>query len=101
MGTSLVRDAINGFDPEKHPFFQIRDLQLFLPEEGGKTVGRIAALNNHHYNNYLNEETAIFNSYAAINSPEVSEALFTATFEWSRARGLTKIIGPRGLISKS
>ncbi len=95
----LVQDAINGFDPDKHPFFQLGELQLFLAEENGKTAGRIAALNNHYYNKYLNEETAFFGFYDVINSPEVSEALFRAAFEWSRARGLTKIIGPRGLIS--
>ena len=63
----LVQDAINSFDPNKHPFFQLGELQLFLAEENGKTVGRIAALNNHHYNKYLNQKTAFFGFYDAIN----------------------------------
>jgi len=95
----LIQDAINGFNPDKHPFFQIGDLQLFLAKENGKAVGRIAVMDNKHYNGYLNESTAFFGFYDVINSSQVSEALFKAAFTWARAQGLSKIIGPRGLIS--
>jgi hypothetical protein len=95
----LVQDAINGFNPGKHPFFQIGELQLFLAKKDGRVVGRIAVLDNRHYNDYLGESTAFFGFYDVIDNSEVSAALFNSTFEWSHRRGLDKIIGPRGLVS--
>lgn len=94
----LVSSSYDDFNPDKHPFFQLGELQLFLAEEDGKVVGRIAVMNNKYYNEYLDETTAFFGFYDVINSNEVSDALFTAAFDWSRARGLTKIMGPKGLV---
>jgi len=95
----LFQDALNGFDPDKHPFFKHGELQLFLAEKDGKIAGRIAVMDNRHYNDYLNESTAFFGFYDVIDDSEVSAALFKAAFDWARERGLNKIIGPRGLVS--
>ena len=95
----LLNDARNAFDPEKHPFFKHGELKLFLAEKKGRVIGRIAVMDNRHYNEYLSESTAFFGFYDVIDDAEISGALFDSAFEWARNRGLTKIIGPRGLIS--
>lgn len=95
----LFKGAVNDFHTGKHPFFQHGELRLFLAERDGRTVGRVAAMENRHYNEYLGETTAFFGFYDVIEDREVSNALFEAVFAWARERGLTKMIGPRGLVS--
>ena len=95
----LVRSAVNNFHSGEHPFFQHGEIQLFLAELDGRAAGRIAVMNNHHYNENLNSSTAFFGFFDSIDNIEVSTGLFDAALEWSRNRKLNKIIGPRGLIS--
>jgi ribosomal protein S18 acetylase RimI-like enzyme len=95
----LFKSAVNDFYTGEHPFFNHGDLELFLAENNGKSAGRIAVMENRHYNNFLGESTAFFGFYDLIDSSEVSKALFEAGFNWARKRGLSRIIGPRGLVS--
>ncbi len=95
----LFHSLVDDFHSGKHPFFQHGEIQLFLAEQNNRVVGRIAVMNNHHYNEYLKTSTSFFGFFDSINDTKVSNALFNAAFEWSRKRNLTKIIGPRGLIS--
>lgn len=94
----LVSDSFDTFNPAKHPFFKHSDAELFLAEENGKTLGRIVVMENRRYNNFRGDNTAFFGFYDVIEELEISNLLFEAAFEWSKARGLHRIIGPRGLI---
>lgn len=81
-----------------HPFYAHSEADFFLAEADGAVVGRIAALENRRYNAYKQSQTAFFGYFEAIHEQEVAEALFTAVCEWAHRRGLTDIIGPRGVI---
>lgn len=95
----LISSAYDDFNPEKHPFFQHAELQLFLAKKDQKTIGRIAVMDNKHFNDHVGDSTAFFGFFDAIEDCKISRALFDAAFIWSRDRGLTHMIGPRGLIS--
>ena len=59
-------------------------------------IGRLAVLDNRHYNEYNNEVTAFFYLFECEDDIEAAKGLFTAAFDWARSRGLTKILGPKG-----
>ena len=88
----LVHDAFTDFNPRKHPFYKHSQIQLFLAEKDGKVVGRLAAMDNRRFNDYLGKKTAFFGFYDVIEDLEVSQALFQSAFDWSCDRGLDKMV---------
>jgi GNAT superfamily N-acetyltransferase len=83
-------------DPKRHPFYKHSQAAFFLAYEGTRAVGRIAVMDHRIYNQYNNEETAFFYLFECENNPAVSRELFKAAFKWARARGLKKMLGPKG-----
>ena len=47
-------------DEKKNPFFQHSKAQLFLARRNGQVVGRIAAIRNNNYNEYINVNVGFF-----------------------------------------
>lgn len=93
---SSVRSQLNH---EVHPFFKHSVGDFFIAEDDrGKTIGRIAALENKRYNTHNNTNLGFFAFYEVVEDQEVSNQLFETVFEWCRQRGLTGVIGPKGLI---
>ncbi len=81
---------------EKHPYYEHSESDFFLAIRDGKVVGRIAALVNRPFNEYHNCKDGEFYLFDAIDDQEVANALFDRVFEWARARGLERIVGPKG-----
>lgn len=94
----LIPSLLDDLNPEKHPFFQHSEAQLFLAVKDGKTAGRIAVMDNTRCNEFRGEKTAFFGFFDVIEDPRAAKSLFEVAFEWSRSRGLNRMIGPRGLI---
>ncbi|MBN1978626.1 MAG: hypothetical protein JW918_14605 [Anaerolineae bacterium] len=86
-------------DLNRHPFYEHSEAAFFLALEGGEVVGRIAALDNAHYNEYHQKRTAFFCHFDVVNDPAASRALFDAAFDWARGRGLDEMWGPQGLVA--
>jgi hypothetical protein len=82
----------------KHPFFQHSEADFFIAEDGGKTLGRIAVMNNKRANEFRGTQTAFFGFLEMVDDVDVALGLFEASFKWARQRGLDQIIGPRGFI---
>jgi GNAT superfamily N-acetyltransferase len=93
----LFIDAYLPLNRKKHPFFQHSAADFFLATRDGKVVGRICAADNRPFNEYHKTKKAHFYAFDTINDLEVARALFEAAFDWSRARGLDTMIGPKGL----
>ena len=83
-------------DPKRHPFYRHSQAAFFLAYDGPHPVGRIAVMDNRPYNEYNNHQTAFFYLFECENDSTASQRLFEAAFEWARARGLTKMLGPKG-----
>ncbi len=93
----LYMDAYLPLNRKKHPFFRHSEADFFLAVDDGKVVGRICAGENKPFNDYHHTKKAQFYYFDAINDQQVADALFNAVFDWSHARGLDTVIGPKGL----
>lgn len=82
----------------KYPYYEHSEADFFLAERDGRLVGRIAVLENRHYNTHWNSHTAFFNLFDAEDDVEAARGLFEAIEAWARARGLTKIVGAKGFL---
>ena len=92
----FLSDAYLKMDKEKHPFYDHSESDFFLAIRDGKVVGRIAALMNNPFNEYHKCKEGEFYLFDSIDDQEVANALFDRVFEWARARGLERIVGPKG-----
>lgn len=84
-------------DPSRHPFYRHSEAAFLLAEsETGQALGRLAALDNRHFNDHKGTKTAFFYLFESIDDRAVAEGLFDRAIQWSRARGLAEMIGPKG-----
>lgn len=90
-------DAYNQLNRKKHPFHEHSDVEFFLAVRDGQDVGRIAVIENKPFNQYHHEKTADFYLFECENDLEATTLLFNTAIEWAKARGLNKIIGPKGM----
>ena len=90
--------ALKILDATKHPFYEHSIADFFLAEEDGRVLGRVAMLENRHYNNYHKSKASFFGYFETVENIEVARALLHTAKEWTAARGLDTIIGPRGVI---
>jgi hypothetical protein len=94
----LVDDVKLMMNRRKYPFYEHSDADFFLAEREGRVVGRIAVLENRHYNEHAQSRMAFFYLFDAENDPEAAVALFGEIEAWSKARSLTKIAGAKGFL---
>lgn len=82
---------------KKNPYYKHSDAVFLVAyDEEKKPVGRVALLDNRRYNDFNHEKTAFFTLFECVNAPDIARALFFEGIEWARARGLNKVIGPKG-----
>jgi GNAT superfamily N-acetyltransferase len=81
------------FNQKKSPFLEHADMGLFLASDNGKTVGRIAAIDDHTHNATHHDNLAAFGFFEA-DSDAAARALFTAAEEWARKKGRALMRGP-------
>ena len=90
----LMMDREKLIDRKKNPFYSHSDMELFLAERGGKIVGRIGAIVNHHHNKEHEDKVGFFGFYESINDQSVANALFDAAKKYLRSKGMTAMRGP-------
>lgn len=82
------------FDLRRHPFWAHAERECFLARDGGRTVGRIAAIRDRNFNEFHGEQAGFFGFLETVNDPEVCGALLEAARSWLRERGAQVIRGP-------
>ena len=90
-------DAYAQLNPKKHPFYEHSEIEFFLAVRDKRDVGRIAAIENKPFNQYHNTKEADFYFFDCENDPEAASSLFNTVFDWAKQRGLTKVVGPKGM----
>jgi len=90
----LIMDMKNILSKQKNPFFHHSDAQLFLAEQDGQIVGRIAAIVNNNHNKTHNETTGFFGFFECIEAQDVADALLKTAADWVRGKGMTCLRGP-------
>jgi hypothetical protein len=94
---SFTFEARRVFDHARFPFYKHGEAAFLLAlSKDGAPVGRVAILKNITYNEFNHEKSAFFHLFECQNDPETACALFEQGARWARARGLNKIIGPKG-----
>lgn len=93
----LLVDAHLFLDRRKHPFYEHSQADFFLAWRNGQPVGRIAALENRPFNAYHQLRDAEFYFFESIDDLQVSNALLETVGDWARQRGLTRLVGPKGM----
>ena len=79
----------------KHPFHKHNSLQCFLAYDGGKIVGRIAAILNNGHNQYNKVNDGFFGFFDCIDDQETANLLFATAAQWLKDKGVDqKFIGP-------
>jgi len=92
----IYMDVEAQIDPKKQPFFEHSEAEFFIAVRDGRDVGRIAALNNRHYNEFKEKRQAQFYLFECEDDQEAADKLFERVFEWAKARGLDHVVGPKG-----
>jgi len=94
----LVDDTKLLLNRREYPFYQHSDADFFVAERDGQVVGRIAVLENHHYNAHRDSHTAFFYLFEAEDDAKVGQALFAAAESWAKSRNLIKMVGAKGFL---
>lgn len=89
----LLMDIKKTINP-KNPFFEFAQMQLFVAEQDGKIVGRIAAIKNDAHNRLHNENAGHFGFFECPDDQTIANTLFDTATDWCRKQGLNYIIGP-------
>jgi GNAT superfamily N-acetyltransferase len=87
----MVRDTI---DTRKNPFWRNADRKLFVARREGRTVGRIAAIENRAHNDFHGDRVGFFGFFECLDDDEAAGALFDAAERWLGERGLDTMRGP-------
>jgi hypothetical protein len=89
----LIKDQLLKFSPN-HPFRSHSEMILFLALQGGRIVGRIAGIIDHHYIEFHQEKVGFFGFFESIHDAGVSESLLSRVRGWLKEHGMEKMAGP-------
>jgi len=93
---SLLRGEMSTLSPKSNPAFEHCDTLFLMAFEGGRMVGRIAGIINHHYIEQWNKKDARFCWFDTIDDPEVSRILIERIEKWAAEKGMERVVGPMG-----
>ncbi len=79
---------------KQHPFHEVAEVQTFIAQRDGVTMGRIAAILNHAHNQHYNSQIGFFGFFESVDDQQVADALFDAARAWFAERNITQLRGP-------
>lgn len=88
------------FDRMKNPTLDHTVDQLFLLEDEGHVIGRIAAFYDTLANDFWEEAIGLFGYYECPDDPAASAMLLGAAAEWLREQGMKSMRGPWSFVSQ-
>ena len=96
-----LKSEIRGqFNNKKNPTLDHCEYGLFLLEDKGKTIGRIAAFTDKIAIDSWKEPVGLFGYNECIDSKEASVMLFEAAAGWLRSKGMKYMRGPWSFVSQ-
>jgi len=81
-------------DKEKNAFYNNGNIAMFLAEQNGKICGRIAAIEDHRFNDFHDSNIGFFGFFECIDDESVAKLLFKVTTDWLAEKGYTDVLGP-------
>jgi GNAT superfamily N-acetyltransferase len=96
-----LRDEQRGqFDPKRNPLLDHCEWQLFLLEDAGKYIGRIAAFLDILAIDFWKERIGLFGYYECIPDLAASQLVLNAARNWLRTKNCTSMRGPWSFVSQ-
>jgi len=96
----IYMDEWEFFNPKKNKSFQSCDTILLLAYRDKEVVGRIMGIIHHKYNEKHQENHARFAFFETWNDEEVATSLISAVENWSREKGMDRMVGPLAFSDK-
>ena len=93
----LYADLKGMFSPKKNAALEFCQYRLFIAEQDGKTVGRVAAIINRRANETWQTRCVRFGWIDFIDDQEVSFALLDTVAQWGKDKGMDLLNGPVGM----
>jgi GNAT superfamily N-acetyltransferase len=93
----LIGERFKHFDPDRNPFYEHAEVQLFRALRGRKTVGTIAAVADELHVQVWREPVGFFGEFEVIEDYQVAAALLSAARQWLASRGREIMRGPVNL----
>ncbi|MBO4368919.1 MAG: hypothetical protein J5803_02290, partial [Desulfovibrio sp.] len=90
----LVSDDRLLLSPVLHPFWNTAKRRLFLAKSDGRIIGRIAAIIDTAYNQYVQERCGAFGFFECIDDEAVAHALLKQAANWLTQEGMDYMRGP-------
>jgi len=90
----LKKEVRRMLHPNRHPFWEFSERILFLARSGSETVGRIAGIVDHNYNQCHGEKMGVWGFFECTDDREAAAALFSSVEKWVRQKGMTFLRGP-------
>ena len=81
-------------DKEKNAFYNNGNIAMFLAEQNGKVCGRIAAIEDHRFNDFHDSNIGFFGFFECIDDESVAKLLFKVATDWLAEKGYTDVLGP-------
>ncbi len=96
-----LRDEQRGlFDPIRNPLLDHCEWQLFLLEDQGHILGRIAAFIDTLAVDFWKERIGLFGYFECSSDPRAANLLLEAARGWLCGKGCTKMRGPWSFVSQ-
>lgn len=96
-----LRDEQNGqFDPKRNPLLDHCTWQLFLLEDSGRPIGRIAAFTDNLALDFWKQPIGLFGYFECIQNPSAGKMLLEAARDWLKGRGMQSMRGPWTFVSQ-
>lgn len=81
-------------DKEKNAFYNNGNIAMFLAEQNGKVCGRIAAIEDHRFNDFHDSNIGFFGFFECIDDESVAKLLFKVATDWLAEKGYDDVLGP-------
>lgn len=96
----MYADEWSFHDPNQNKALEYSDVIRLVAYRNSNPIGRIMGIINKKYNLEHNESTARFFALDCINDQHVAHLLIEKIEQWSREKGMTRLIGPYGFSDK-
>jgi hypothetical protein len=96
----LLDEQFSQFDQKRNPTLDHCEYNLFLLEDNGVVVGRIASFIDNIALDLWKEPVGFFGYYECINNALASTLLFEAASDWLRQKGMNVMRGPWSFVSQ-
>jgi GNAT superfamily N-acetyltransferase len=88
------------FNPQTNPFLEHCERELFILENGGEMIGRVAAFVDTLAVDFWGIPIGLFGYYECPQNYEASQLLLTTARDWLREHGMAYMRGPWSFVSQ-